>query len=960
MKNIYIRTCCAVLGISFSTLTAEAQESGNSAITAPKDSLVNVAFRKMPSRDVLGAVSTVKVSELINKSYGASGLDNLQSFVGGYAGGGGNGALNIWGQAALVLIDGIPRQASDVRMTEVESVTVLKDASAVALYGSRGAKGVVLITTKRGAEKPLTVDVRANTGVLVPKSYANYLPAAEYMTLYNEALRNDGLTERFTPAEISNTQAGTNPFRYPNLNLLSSEFLKKMTNRTDLNTEITGGNSDTKYYSNIGLGFNNDLLKLGEAKKNNVLDFNIRANVDMRINSWLKATADAVVVMNNSYSARGDFYGAAATLRPNDDYLSYLIPIDRLDPANASLQAIVANSNKLIDGKYLLGGLSTRTTNDLSQILASGYIKNKRSTLMFNAGAEADLGKLTPGLSFGVRFSMDYTSRYSEAYTVPYATYQPTWGTVNGAEVITALTQFGNDGISTSESVGSSAYNQTVSFNPQLLYRRTFGQKHNVTGGLIGWAYMTQIASDPDTEGGSDYQNIRNTNLGIQAGYNYNHKYYFDFTGSVTHSGKLPNNNRNTLSPTATLGWRISEEDFFKDNVSFIDDLKLTATYSSLKQDLDIANGTVEYYLYQNNITANQNYGWRDGTSTGLFAQHVRGANPTLNFVERKEFRAGLDAFLFKRSLNINANFFRQETKGLLGNGLSTIYPSYFNSFGTFFPWLNFNNDMRRGVDFSANFSNKVGKVHFTLGFVGMIYKSEATKRDEVFENVYQYRVGRPLDANFGYIAEGLFQNQAEIDAHANQSALGGPLKPGDIKYKDVNGDNIVNAQDQVQQGVSGSGASPFTYGVNLTLKWKNITMLVLGSGQSGAVGYKNSSYYWVTGLGKYSDIVRDRWTPATAATAAYPRLSTNSVTNNFRNSSYWMYDNNRFDLRRVQFTYDFNSTAFGKNSFIHGMSVYVNGDNLLVISKERKLMETNIGTAPQNRFYNLGIKATF
>ncbi len=578
MRNIYIRTCCAVLGISFSVLRAEAQDSRDSVITATKDSLVNVAFRKVPSRDILGAVSTVNISDLINKSYSARPLDNLQSFVSGYAGGGANGALNIWGQAPLVMIDGIPRQASDVRMTEVESVTVLKDASSVALYGSRAAKGVVLITTKRGAEKPLTVDFRANAGVLVPKSYANYLNAADYMTLYNEALRNDGLTDKFTAADISNTKAGTNPFRYPDLNLLSSDFLRKMTYRTDLNAEISGGNKDAKYYSNIGLGFNNGLVKLGEAKKSNALDFNLRTNVDMRINSWLKASADAVVIMNNDYSARGDFFGAAATIRPNDEWFSYLVPIDKIDPANAQLQAIVANSNNKIDGKYLLGGLSTRQTSDLSQILASGYIKTKRSTFMFNAGAEADLSSLTPGLTFGMRFSMDYTSRYSEAYTVPYATYQPTWATVNGTDVITNLTQFGNDGISTNEFVGSSLYNQTVSLNPQLMYRRTFAQKHNVTGALIGWGYITQVSSDPDNDGGSDYQNIRNTNLGIQAGYNYNHKYYFDFTGAVIHSGKLPNNNRSSLSPTATLGWRISEEDFFKDNVSFVDDLKLTAT----------------------------------------------------------------------------------------------------------------------------------------------------------------------------------------------------------------------------------------------------------------------------------------------------------------------------------------------------------------------------------------------
>ena len=952
MKKKYIKSYCTVLAIALSALGTKAQESRDSVLKPNKDSLINVAFGKVAKRDVLSAVSAVNVSDVINKSYGTYSLDNLQSFVGGYNG-------NVWGQGALILVDGIPRRASDVRMVEIESITVLKDASSVALYGSRASKGAILITTKRGAIKPLTVDVRANGGLLVPKGYATYLNAGEYMTLYNEALRNDGLAEKFTSQEIYNTQLGTNPFRYPDLNLLSSEYLKKTTYRTDVNTEISGGGKDATYYSNIGLGYNNNLLKLGESKNNNDVNFNLRANVDMNITKWLKGSTDAVVLVNNNYSARGNFFGAAATLRPNDEWFSYLIPIDRLDPNNPQLQTIVQNSNHIIDGKYLLGGLSTRQTNDLSQILASGYIKNRERTFMFNVGAEADLSGLTKGLSFSTRFSMDYTSRYTEGYSVAYATYQPTWETIDGREVITNLQQFGNDAVANNEFIGTSLYNQTISLNPQLNYKRTFGNKHNVSGALIGWGYTTQVSSDPDTDGGSDYQNIRNTNLGIQAGYNYRSKYYVDFTGAVVHSAKLPKGNRNALSPTATLGWRISEEDFFKNSVSFVDDLKLTATYSSLKQDLDITSGTADYYLYRENWTNTNWVQWQDGTSAGAYALAANGANPNLTFIDRKEFRAGLDASLFKRVLNLNVNYFRQNTEGLLSQGTATIYPSYYTGSGSFQPWLNFNNDMRTGVDFSASITSKKGKLNYSLGFVGMVYNSEATKRDEVFENDYQYRVGRPLDASWGYIAEGFFQDQAEIDGHARQT-FGGTLKPGDIKYRDINGDNIIDNRDQVDLGHNGGGASPFNYGVNLTLKWKNLTFLALGSGQVGAIGYKNSSAYWVRGTSKYSDVVLGRWTPETASTATYPRLSTNSLNNNFQNSTFWRFKNNRFNLARIQFTYDLNSAVFKNASFIHGMSVYVNGDNLLVLSKERKLMETNIGSAPQNRFYNLGFKATF
>ncbi len=967
MKKKIIRSYCILLAASLVASGIQAQESGSGTkvqeakdrvLDPTKDSIINVAFGKVARRDVLGAVSSVNMSNLIRKSYSTNSLDNLQSLVSGVTG------PNVWGQAPLLLVDGIPRRSFDVNMVEVESVTVLKDASSIALYGSRASKGVILVTTKRGSVKPLTVDVRANGGLNVPKGYASYLNAGEYMTLYNEALRNDGLTGRFfTPEEIYNTQAGVNPFRYPDLNLLSSEFLRKTTYRTDVNTEISGGDENAKYYSNIGLGYNNNLLKLGDAKNNNDLSFNLRANVDMKITKWLKATTDAVVRVDNNYSARGNFFGAAATLRPNDEWFSYLIPIDKLDPNNPQLQTIAANSNHIIDGKYLLGGLSTRQTNDLSQILASGYIKNKQRTFMFNFGADADLSGVTKGLSFSTRFSMDYTSRYTEGYSVSYATYQPTWQTIDGKELITNLQPFGNDVVSTNEFIGTSLYNETISINPQLNYQRSFGQNHNVSAKLLAWGWMTRISSDVDTDAGSDYQPIRNTNLGMQAGYNYRQKYYVDFTGAIVHSAKLPRGNRSALSPTVSLGWRISEEDFFKNNVPFVNDLKFTASYSALKQDLDIttnsANGPADYYLWAGNYTTTNWVQWQDGTSAGAFIQAAGGANPNLSYIDRNEFRAGFDASLFKGSLNLNANYFSQDTKGLLSQGSATVYPSYFTSNGSFQPWMNFNNDMRTGFDFSANINNKLGKLNYSLGFVGMVYNSEATRRDEVFENSYQNRVGKPLDVYWGYIAEGLFQNQAEIDGHARQT-FGGTLKPGDIKYRDVNGDNIIDNRDEVDLGKNGFSASPFNYGLNLTLNWKNFSFFALGSGQVGAIGYKNTSNYWVSGAGKYSDVVLGRWTPETANTATYPRLSTNSTTNNFRNSTYWMYKNNRFDLRRVQFTYDFNKAAFRKAQFIHGLSVYLNGDNLLVLSKERKLMETNIGTSPQTRFYNLGMKATF
>ncbi|MBO9660624.1 MAG: SusC/RagA family TonB-linked outer membrane protein, partial [Chitinophagaceae bacterium] len=479
--------------------------------------------------------------------------------------------------------------------------------------------------------------------------------------------------------------------------------------------------------------------------------------------------------------------------------------------------------------------------------------------------------------------------------------------------------------------------------------------------------YLTQFSSDADNDGGSDYHPDRNTNLGFQAGYNFRKKYYVDFSGAYVHSAKLPDHNRNAVSPTVTLGWRISQEDFFKDNVSFIDDLKLTGSYGVIKQDIDITgtkqNGVAtDYYLYSgyygNNSVLGGWYQWRDAAAGGWVAtMSGQGENPNLNFIERKEYRAGMQASFLKNLINLEVNYFNQTTSGLLTRGVSVI-PSYFTGSGDFRPWLNYNNDRRTGLDFALNVNNKIGEVQFSVGVVGMLFNSKALRRDEIQAVDYQYRAGRDLDSYWGLISEGFFQTQAEIDAHPRQT-FGGAVKPGDLKYRDINGDGIIDSRDQVDLSRNGWAANPFSYGVNLTVKYKNFTLFALGNGQSGAIAFKNTPYFWVRGTSKYSDVVWGRWTEDTKNTATYPRLTSTAGNNNFQNSTFWMYKNNRFNLNRVQLTYDFDSKVF-RNSFVHGMSVYVLGDNLLVLSKERELMEMNVGTEPQYRFYNLGLRATF
>lgn len=952
-KNIY-KGCAALALMLLSSMPAGAQEVAGAEDAlqhVAADSLVNVAFGKMAAQDVTQAIVSVNVADLQNVS-----LDNmgLTGTIGGYNG-------NIWGQGALVLVDGVPRANASVYVNEIESISVMKDAAAVVLYGSRAAKGVVLITTKRGKNAPMRIDVRGTVGLNIPKSYPKYLDSDCYMTLYNEACRNDGISEKYDASTIYNTNHGVNDARYPNLDFFSDDFLRKMQTTANVTGEVSGGNEKTHYYLDFGMNYANSLLKYGEAKDAYNMDFHIRGNVDMTLAKWLKASTNAAMIFSNSYSGRGNFWGQANSLRPN--WFSYLLPIDQMDRSVSQIDEYITNSNHIIDGKYLLGGTSADQTNSLADLLCAGYIKGKNRRFMFDVALEADLGSFVKGLTFKTAYSVDYTSYYSEAYSENYATYQPTWANVNGKDMIIGLTKFGEDKKSTNEYVGQSSYDQTMTFSAQFDYKRTFAQDHNIYATLMGWGYQRQQSADANnvvldassSTTGSSYHATSNVNLGLRLAYNYAHKYYVDFSGAYVHSAKLPEGNRGAFSPAVTLGYRISNEDFFKDNIDWVDDLRITASYANLHQDLDIS----DYYMYKGYFTDKGGwYQWHDGVAGGNTTGSKRGDNPNLTFITREEFRIGLDATLFNKLLKVNANFFQNTTKGLLTRGASTIYPSYFDlgSDLSFLPYTNFNQDRRTGFDFTLQANKKFGDFDVTLGFNGMVFSSEAKLRDEVADYDYQLSQGQALDAARGYVCEGFFQSEEEIAQSPKQTF--GVVKPGDLKYQDINGDGQIDSKDQVVLGKYGWSAAPFTFGLNLQLKWKNFTLYAFGHGQTGAIGFKNNSYYWNRGTSKFSEVVWNRWTPETAATATYPRLTTGNGDNNYRNSTFWQYSTNKFTLDQVQLTYDFPATMF-ENKIVRGLSLYAGGSSLLTIAKEREYMEISTGY-PQMRNFYFGFKAAF
>lgn len=942
MKHIYKGLAlCVTLAFAY-THTAAQEPLADMLEAAQADTLskVQVAFRSIDQRDLLGGVSVIDMKEMSEKAYTSNSLGFVDNVVGGFNG-------NIWGNTEyLVIVDGMVRDANNVLPHEIDQITLLKGASAVVLYGPRAAKGVISITTKRGEIGDLRINIHANTGFYTPKSYPKYLGSAEYMTLYNEARANDGLAANYSQEDIFNHASGSNPYRYPNFDMYSSEYLKKAYNRSEAIAEISGGSEKVRYYTTTGYYRESSLLKVGKTEDNYVSRFFVRGNVDMQLHKLITAQADANVTFYDSYSANVDWWGQTATLRPH--LVTPFIPLSYIEATDQNSLNAVLNSSYLQDGKFFFGGTQQHPTNPVADAYAAGDSKFVSRQFQFNTRFDVNLSPLLKGLYFRAKYGIDYASTYNQGYSNSYATFAPTWSNYNGEDIISSITQYGKDEKSGTENISNSAYRYTYNVSGQFDYQNTFNEDHNVFGMILANAWQTQRSGH--------YHRTTNANLGFQASYNYQHKYYADFSVAMPYSTKLPTGNRMAFSPTVTLGWNLANEKFLENSI--FDNLMLTASVGIINQDLDITASDNEdgYYLYKTVVQKGGWYSW--GDNGGLAAtEFQRGNNPDMTYVKRKEFTAGLRGSMWSNLINFDINFFTSKMDGGLVRP-GSLYPNYFTQIdypsSSIIPYVNFNVDQRTGFDFSVYANKKVGEVDLTLGVSGMYYKSTAKKRDENIEFSYLSAVGRALNGYWGLESEGFFQDEAEITSAPTQTF--GDVKPGDIRYKDQNNDGKIDDNDRV---FLGRWDSPLMSGINLTVKWRDFTFFAMGNLYLGGHGMKNNSYYWMSGDSKYSEIARNRWTPETATTATYPRLTTTNGANNLRTSDFWIYKNDRFNLSQVQLTYAMPQNVL-RGTFIKGLSFFANANNLLMIAKERKILEMNVGSAPQTRFYQLGFKGTF
>ena len=630
---------------------------------------------------------------------------------------------------------------------------------------------------------------------------------------------------------------------------------------------------------------------------------------------------------------RASFWSAAATVRPFE--FTPLLPIDLIDPENSLLKA----RKNDVDGKYLIGGNSNYVTHAIGDVYAAGSSEVIWRNFSFNNRINFDLGKLTPGLSFHTNISFDYYLAYNQVVSNQYSVYEPTWD--ENEDRIIALKQHGKDARPGTQNVEGRYFRRRFGFYGLLSYDHTFDKLHHLTGSLLGYG-----STFKDNDGSyTDFQGVKNAHLGLQLSYIYNRKYMIDFSSAYVNSVRLPEGNKGGFSPSLGLAWMISKEDFLSP-VSQIDYLKLKASAGILNSDIPVGG----FFYYDNRYGTSGSYNWYEGGKSRSGVASNWSDNPNLGFARRKEISAGFEGMFLDKLLGLEANYFYDIYSGLVVRP-TTAYPSFYSDF---VPYENFEEDQYQGVELGINLNKTWGDWSLYTGVNVLYSTSERTKVNEVYDNDYQYRKGHPKDATFGLEALGFFQDQEEIDESPRQSF--GTVSPGDLKYRDQNGDDLIDANDEV---FLRRWQAPWSGGLEIRLTYKNLTLFLLGEGQKGAKNFKESSYYWIDGTDKYSEIVLDSWREETKNTARYPRISSRANSNNLRRSSFWLYENDYFNLRRVQLNYKMpeNVTRFLS---MNDLNVSLNATDLFQLAKNRKVRDLNVGGEPYYRTYTITVKANF
>lgn len=868
--------------------------------TLLQNDINRVAYGIQPKWMTTGAVSSVKGNEL--KSFVPNIANMLNGQIPGLVvqqwgcePGADSPAMNARGvntygsgTGLFIVIDGFQStEAYFQQLTpqEIESITLLKDASATAIYGSKGANGVLLITTQRGTSDKIKINFSIQSGFQQPLRLPEFLGAYDYATLYNEALVNDGKSPFYTPMDLEAYKTGNDPIFHPDVDWYGT-ILRKAAPITNYNFTASGSNEYFRYFVLLNVLDDRSLYR----KAGNVSDFskngtytryNFRTNIDVKLSKRLQGAVTLGGTIEDKTNP-----GTSENTSGMFDLMSSIAP----------------NAFPVYVSTGMYGG-NSMYSNPLGDLMQTGYTSYNGRSLQAIFQLKGDLGFITPGLSVNGAVGFNtYFKSYSKK-SRQYARYSVDRD--NADEII--YTTYGqNTSLAGDES--SSSQWRDYSLQASLNYNRTFNGLHNIDAIYLG-SYNDYVVTGTDLS----YKNIA---MGGRVTYSYDKRYIGEFSFGYNGTENFPKGHRFGFFPAGSLGWILSNEAFLKGN-PILNYLKLRASYGIVGND---NIGGIRYMFDQ----YYDGYGYHLGNSNNVQDGLVQGklANPDVTWEKEKKFNVGFEATLVNK-IDVSFDYFIQKRSNILSQPYRTV-PDYL---GISRPDINIGKVGNKGLETSIRY-NGIGKKDLTY-FVEtslwyaknkVVYNAEAIQ-----ENEYLYGTGRIVGQPFVLEAIGFFKDEDDILKSPTQTFT--DVRPGDIKYKDQNKDGKIDSNDYYPIGYT--SMPQITLGLHGGITFKGFDMDIFFQGAANRTVYCGGKYYHAfQNDAKVSSIALGRWTPETAETATYPRLSSENNLNNYQASSFWQKNGNFLKLRSLEIGYTL-PFQLSRKINLEKVRIFANGTNL-------------------------------
>ena len=896
---------------------------------------VNVAYGTQPSWMVTGAISTVKGSDLlqsftpnmgnrligripgltVNQGSGEPGSDSPSGyFIRG---------INTYGsgKSILIIVDGVESSAEGLVPEEIETISILKDASELAFYGSRGANGVMLITTKRGIESPMVVNFSTQQGFTQAHRLPEFLGSYDYANLYNEALANSNMPSRYTSADLDAYQNGSDKYFHPDVNWYK-EVLRNTAPASNYNLTVRGGDPGVHYFVLLNAMNRNGLIRNTEdqsekSKNESYNRFNVRSNIDVKLTDRLSATLLIGGSIENKTSPVG-----TSSLPTSTSFFNNLAVL----PPNSFP---VYNPNKTIGGNSL-------KTNPLADILYAGFYESPARTLQSTFKMTQKLDFITDGLSVSGLVSFNSYYAASSYKTATYARFALSQNAL-GDTIYNKIGQVSS--LNSTEGMLSQWRNSTV--QAFLNYDRTFGNNQVAAIMMVN----NEIFSIAGTT-------LPNKYLGLAGRFSLanREKYITELTFAYTGNGDFPKNHNWGIFPAISLGWVASNESFLKDN-SVLSYLKLRGSYGMVGND-NIGGTRFMFNPQPYVFPASYIFGTTNTAMNSLAEGMI--TNPDVTWEKETKLNIGLEATLFNQ-VDIALDIFKNDRSNILSKSTRTI-PQYLG-FGTL-PDYNLGKSTNHGFEAMIRYNSKqngdfqfYAEANIWYAKNKIVYNAEATQIAD-----YLYRTGHMIDQPFMLESLGFFKDQADVDASPLQ--IFSPAHPGDIKYKDQNGDGIVNTNDYVPTGYT--TVPQITATLESGLKFKGFDLNFLFQAVTHRSVYLNGNYYQAfQNNGQISSVALGRWTPATSETATYPRLSAVNDITNFQPSSFWQRDGSFIKLRSIELGYNLTG-EFVKKIHLNSARFFINGTDLFSLDHMYFTDPENLSGYPAVRTCSIGARIQF